>query len=100
MFYMHDIGWTWWVLLSIGVIVLWAAVAYAIVSFARLRAAERADDHPSETAEEILRRRLAEGELSIEEYERLHATLQRHAHTPGSCLTGVDDSDLRKRPLS
>jgi putative membrane protein len=80
MFYMHGIGWAWWLLLAIGVIVFWGAVVLAVTSFMRLRDAERHSERHSEIPEEILKGRLAEGDLSVDEYERLHAALDAHAH--------------------
>jgi uncharacterized membrane protein len=94
MFYMHDIGWGWWALLSIGVVVFWGAVVYAIVSFMRLRAVERADGPWPESPDQILKRRLAEGDLSIDEYERLNSTLHPERRTPGH-RTSAPTNELR-----
>lgn len=44
MFYMHGIGWGWWLV---------------------------------ESPEAILRRRLAQGEISVEEYDRLRDAIER-----------------------
>lgn len=64
---MHTFWWAFWVVMVIAV-VLWA----------------RADspgrrDRPRETPHEVLRRRLANGEVSPEEYENRKAILDRDA---------------------
>jgi putative membrane protein len=76
MFYMHDIGWGWWFVMSIGMVAFWAAVIYGLVWMLRgERKAER-DELPSDSPEQILKRRLAQGEISIEQYERLRETIE------------------------
>lgn len=83
MFYMHhsaDWGWGWWVLMSIGMIAFWALVIYAIVWFVRGgRPPADTETGPAplapESPEEILKRRLARGEIDVDEYERLLALL-------------------------
>lgn len=89
MFYMHGAGWGWWVLGSIGMIAFWALVIYAIVWLARGRPVSRREQElPRESAEEIIKRRLAEGEISLEEYERLHAAIHEHAPRGASVEDG------------
>ena len=78
MFYMHDgagWGWGWWVLMTIGMIALWALIIYAVVWLVRGRPADHDQQARPEPPEQILTRRLAQGEISIEAYERLHAAI-------------------------
>ena len=62
---MHTFWWAFWVVMVI-VVVLWA----------RADAPARRD-RPRETPHEVLRRRLANGEVSPEEYEKRKAVLDR-----------------------
>ena len=72
MFYMHDIGWGWWLVMSLGMVAFWALVIYGIVWMMRARQNPQQRDEPSpEPSREILKRRLANGEISIEEYRQL-----------------------------
>ncbi|HEX5192061.1 MAG TPA: hypothetical protein VFW09_04600 [Solirubrobacteraceae bacterium] len=72
MFYMHNFGWGWWMLMSIGMVAFWALVIYGIVWLIRggHNSQQPAEAAP-EPAREILKRRLARGEISIEEYTQL-----------------------------
>ncbi|MFZ0976374.1 MAG: hypothetical protein WAN22_29395 [Solirubrobacteraceae bacterium] len=76
MFYMHDIGWGAWLLMSIGVLAFLAVIVYGIVILVRGHEPSRRDDPPDESPEEILERRLARGEISIDQYEQLRATIR------------------------
>ncbi len=73
MFYMHGAGWGWgwWLLMSVGMVAFWAFVIYGIVWLVRGRPFDQPSEREAERPEEILRRRLAQGDISIEEYERL-----------------------------
>lgn len=75
MFYMHNIGWGWWLLMSIGMVAFWGLVIYAIVAVLRNEPASRREEPAPEDPDAILKRRLAEGEISIEEYERRYTAL-------------------------
>lgn len=69
---MHDFGWGWWLVMSIGMIAFWALVIYGIAWLIRGGQSSRAEtEAPSEPPKEILKRRLAQGEISVEEYRRL-----------------------------
>jgi putative membrane protein len=35
MFYMHGIGWGWWLLMSVGMVAFWALVIYGIIWLVR-----------------------------------------------------------------
>ena len=80
MFYMHDIGWGWWFLMSIGMVAFWALVIYGIVWLVRGQTPQRREEPPTDPPREILKRRLAAGEISIDEYERLRETLDEQRH--------------------
>jgi uncharacterized membrane protein len=66
--HMHDMGAGWWVLMSLGWVFVGGLVIWAVLSLVR----SRDGDRRQATAREILDRRLADGAISVEEYERLH----------------------------
>lgn len=70
---MHDMGTGGWLLMSLGWLVIVGFASWAVLSLLRNRG-----DRREATAREILDRRLADGAISVEEYERLltvmHAT--------------------------
>jgi putative membrane protein len=80
MFYMHNLGWGWWLLMSIGMIAFWGVVIYGAVWLLRGGSPQRPEQPPPEHSREILERRLVRGEISVEEYERLTATIERSSH--------------------
>ncbi|HEX8975523.1 MAG TPA: hypothetical protein VF781_03330 [Solirubrobacteraceae bacterium] len=93
MFYMHDAGWGWgwWLFMSLGMIAFWGLIIYAGVWLARGRPTDQhrqalpEPQAPPEPPEQILKRRLAQGEISLEEYDRLHsAVLEQGGHRPGA----------------
>ena len=87
MFYMHNFGWGWWLLMSIGMVAFWALVIYGIVWLLRGRTTDLHEERPREHPDEILKRRLAQGELSIDEYNQLHAAL----HAPSREAVSADN---------
>jgi putative membrane protein len=76
MWYMHDIGWGWWVLMSVGMVAFWGLVIWGIVTLVRGGTSnpEPSQNEP-ERPLEILQRRLARGEIPVEEYEKLQDAL-------------------------
>jgi putative membrane protein len=77
MFYMHDIGWGWWLLMSIGMVAFWAIVIYGIAWL--LRGSQNMQQHHEShtpSPQETLKQRLARGEISIDEYRRLLEALE------------------------
>lgn len=73
---MHNFGWGWWMLMSIGMVAFWALVVYGIVWLIRGgQGSQSQDGAPPEPPKEILKRRLAQGEISIEQYGQLVAAL-------------------------
>lgn len=64
---MHDVGTGWWLVMMLLMILFWAAVIFGVLWLARgghLRGESK------DTPAEILNRRLADGTLTPEEYER------------------------------
>ncbi len=82
MFYMHDIGWGWWLVMSVGMVAFWGLVIFGIVWLARNGSSQERAPRPPEPPEAILKRRLAQGEISIEEYEQRLDALQRGRREP------------------
>ena len=77
---MHSFGWGWWLLMSIGMVAFWGVVIFGAVWLLRGGSPQRPGQPSPERPQEILERRLARGEISVEEYERLTATIERPAH--------------------
>lgn len=69
-----DVGVGWWILMMLGMAVFWGAVILGVVWLVRGAGPPRtaADESPLD----ILRRRLAQGEITIEEFERRRALLE------------------------
>jgi putative membrane protein len=65
---MHTLWWVFWIAVVIA-LVLWVG-----------RGAPARRDRPRETPHELLRHRLANGDISTEEYEKRKAILDRDAH--------------------
>ncbi len=77
MFYMHDFGWGWGALMVIGMVAFWALVIYGIVWLIRSsQDSQRSDQPPEPDPKAILKRRLAQGEISIDEYNQLLIALE------------------------
>jgi putative membrane protein len=74
-FGMHDgdIGWGWMVVMMLGMVVFWGAVIFGIVWL--IRGGMSPPSRGGDSAEEVLARRLAEGTISVEEYEERRAAL-------------------------
>jgi putative membrane protein len=71
-----DIGWLGMGIGMVFWIVLLAVIIGAIVAVMN-RAQSRGDDRRGESADEVLRRRFAGGDIDAEEYERRLAVLRR-----------------------
>ena len=67
-FYMHDMSWGWGVLMMIG----WLVIGALLI--ARLAGAR--GDRDSRSATQILDRRLAAGEISVEEHDQMRTAIQ------------------------
>jgi uncharacterized membrane protein len=73
--YMHDMGWGWALLMTIA----WLAILGLLVGVVLTAVRDRRTPSPRET----LDRRLATGEIGIDEYERARAAMSREG-TGGS----------------
>lgn len=84
----NDVGDGWWIVMIIGMAAFWVFVAVAVVwALRRSSAKSPADDDSRADGErplQILERRLAEGEISIEEYARRRELLTRGPDGPGA----------------
>jgi len=60
----------WWVVMMIGMLLFWALVALAVVWAVRGLAGHSQGGGGGATALELLDRRLADGSISVEEYEQ------------------------------
>ncbi len=65
---MHDVGTGWWIVMMLVMILFWAAVIAGVVWLVR-GGQGFAGGRGGESPGEVLKRRLAEGSLSPEEYE-------------------------------
>lgn len=79
---MHHIGWGWWLLMSVGMVAFWTLLVYGLVWLVRGVAPRPRQDVPQETPKEILDRRLAAGEITVDEYERLRDALEEQPRQP------------------
>lgn len=77
----HNLGTGGWIVMMLGMVIFWGAVIALGVWLVRGGSASR-----SESPQEILRRRLADGSISVEEYE------QRRAALESSTQAGRDDT--------
>ena len=81
MWHMDNVGWAWWLLMSIGMVAFWGLLIYAVVVLVR-GSAEKDDSRPSEPPQTVLKRRLAAGEISVDEYEQLRRALEDSPREP------------------
>lgn len=78
---MHDGGWAWWVLMSLTMVIVWSLLIYGVVWLAR-GGPPPSPQAPPEPPLTVLKRRLASGEISVDEYAQLRAAIDdetRHA---------------------
>lgn len=75
MYWDHDFGWAGWLVMSLGMLGFWIAVA--LVVLLAVRAVRRPEEQPREgepDPRQILERRLAHGEIDVDEFQvRLEA---------------------------
>jgi uncharacterized membrane protein len=93
-FYMHNMTAGWWLFTILIAIALWGAAIWIAVTVVRTRREPR--DQPLA----ILDRRLAVGEISVEEYEARRAALagkQDPEIRPGYAIPSVENPDVRSR---
>ena len=84
MWHTYDVGWGWWLPMTVGMIAFWALVIYGIAWLARdARASARPRSASADSPQLVLKHRLAAGEISVEEYEALRAVIdETPAHAP------------------
>lgn len=70
-----DIGDGWWVVMMVGMLLFWGLIALAAVWGVRTFAGQRREDGAGATPMAVLDRRLADGSISIEEYEQRRRVL-------------------------
>lgn len=77
-----DVGIGWWIVMMLGMIVFWGAIIALIVWLLRGGGIDLRR-RPPEDPHEILKRRLADGSITVEEYEQRRAALDASAtHAP------------------
>jgi putative membrane protein len=86
---MHDgdVGFGWWLVMMLGMLVFWGALIALVVWVLRGGATpSRAESAPAgePSAHEILDRRLADGSIDVEEYERRRRLLDDAGSGGGS----------------
>jgi putative membrane protein len=76
MFWSGNGGWSTWTvaLMWFGMLVFWALVAWGVVSLVRASGADRPT--ASSEPEQILKVRLARGEITTDEYEKLRNVIK------------------------
>lgn len=82
---MHGAGWAWWVFMTLGMLAFWVAVIYFVVWLVRGTPPSRrdeAEDPSRQSPLELLRRRLATGEISVDEYEERRQALEEEPSGP------------------
>lgn len=63
-----DGGWGWWLVMGLGMLAFWGLVLAAVVWLVRGRRPQT--QRHAEPPLEVLKRRLASGEIGVEEYEQ------------------------------
>ena len=81
---MHDsdIGAGWMIVMMLGMVLFWGLVIIGVVWLLR-ETSSRSHHGPKVDPLAILDRRLAEGQISVEEYERRKRTLSASEQTTG-----------------
>lgn len=69
--YTHDMGWGWAILMTLGWLALLALFVGVVLAAVR--------DRRNPSAREVLDRRLAEGEINVDEYERARLAMSRES---------------------
>ena len=74
-----DVGFGWWLVMTMGMVLFWGGVV-ALVVFLLRGDARATSSGPSSSGEptpqQVLDRRLADGSIDVEEYERRRRVLQ------------------------
>lgn len=69
----------WWVLMSLGGVIVWGLIVWAALTIIREARDRRPDAAATASATEVLDQRLARGEIGVEEYHRIRDTLHGSA---------------------
>lgn len=85
----HDMGTGGWILMMLGMVIFWGAIIALVVWVTRGGSRSPRTESP----EDVLRRRLADGSITVEQHEQrraaLHATSAPDArHPTGPAATG------------
>ena len=72
---MHDVGWGWWLVSTLAMVTFWAAVIYGVFWLARNSGGQSDEPDHRDAPLDVLKRRLAAGEISVEEYEHVRHAL-------------------------
>jgi putative membrane protein len=84
-----DVGIGWWIVMMLGMVVFWGAVVALVVWLLRGGLGVRGDaEAQKEEPLELLRRRLADGSVSVEEFEQRRALLE-DADRPAGAAGGA-----------
>lgn len=75
-FFMHDMSWGWGVLMAIGLIAVWALIIGGALTLLR--------DRRGASPGDVLKQRLAAGEITVEEYDRLRHALSGQGTPPAA----------------
>jgi uncharacterized membrane protein len=91
MFYQHDMGAGGWVFMVLGNIVIWGLVIAFIVWLVQDSRTRSHRGHISSgaSAVEILDRRLASGEITVEEHQRLRVSLAQPTSAQATAPSGA-----------
>jgi putative membrane protein len=84
---MHgDVGAGWWVVMVAGMVVFWGVVILIGARLLRDGFGRHPSTPPAETPTAVLERRLAEGAITVEEYQQRRSALAESApaDTPGT----------------
>ncbi len=79
---MHDVGAGWWIVMSVWMVAFWVLVIWAIWRVTGDRRGAQSGSEARETPLETLDRRLAAGEITVDQYERLRDALEARPPTP------------------
>ena len=74
-----DVGFGWWLVMTVGMVLFWGGVLTLVVFLLRGDARATPSEGPSPAepaAHQVLDRRLADGSIDVEEYERRRRVLQ------------------------
>ncbi|MFI4977258.1 MAG: hypothetical protein ACHQC8_01050 [Solirubrobacterales bacterium] len=79
MMYGNHMTTAWWILAGFGGLIVWGLILWFLFSLIAAVRDRRTTRGSTADAGEVLDRRLALGEIGLEEYERIHAALEAPA---------------------